>query len=81
MSKRLSKRECEEIFVKELLAEGFEWYAVTYERGHYYWCFQLKSCQRYWTNLSKDSCRKLGISDADGVERSKKSEVRNGNRI
>lgn len=69
MTKRKSKKECEAIFVDEILKEGFKWYAVTYERGHYYWCFQLSTCQRFWTNLSKASCHKLGIDDTDGIER------------
>ncbi len=68
-TKYKSKKEWEAIFVEELLKDKIEWYATTYERGNYYWCFQLSGCQRYWTNLSKESCRKLGISDSDGVER------------
>lgn len=68
-TRRKSKKECEAIFVEELLNDKIEWYATTYERGNYYWCFQLSGCQRYWTNLSKESCRKLGISDEDGIER------------
>ena len=57
----MKKAEAEAIFVEQLLKSGIEWYCVSYHRGHYYWCFQTPTRQRYWTNLSKTSCQKLKI--------------------
>ena len=59
------KAECEKEFVQELIAAGgVKSYGCMYEHGHYYWFFNLKDgTRRYWTNLSKDNQKLLGVSE------------------
>lgn len=50
--------------MQEILnAGGIESYYEMYERGNYYYCFDLNNdTRRYWTNLSEESAEILGIS-------------------
>lgn len=63
----IKKAEQEKLFVQQLLsAGGVKGYYVTYERGNYYYCFDLNNgTRRYWTNLSEESAEILGISIID----------------
>lgn len=59
----MKKAEAEKLFVEELIeAGGVKSYYCTYERGNWYYCFDLNNgTRRYWTNMSDDNLNKLGI--------------------
>ena len=61
------KADAEKQFVQEVLnAGGVKGYYETYEHGNYYYCFDLNNgTRRYWTNLSEESAKVLGISIRD----------------
>lgn len=63
----MKKAEQEKIFVQQILdAGGIKSYYEMYERGNYYYCFDLNNgTRRYWTNLSEESAKVLGISIRD----------------
>lgn len=58
-----NKAECEKEFTTYILSVGgIESYGNTYEKGKWYWFFNLKNGERrYWTNLSEESQKLLGI--------------------
>ena len=61
------KAEIEKEFVAEILADGgVDTYGNSYGDGnrHLYWFFNLKNGKRrYWTNLSEESQKILGIGE------------------
>lgn len=59
----IKKADAEKQFIQQVLnAGGIKSYYEMYERGNYYYCFDLKDgSRRYWTNLSEDGAKKLGI--------------------
>lgn len=60
----IKKTDVEKQLVQEILnAGGIKSYYEMYERGNYYYCFDLNNgTRRYWTNLSEESAEILGIS-------------------
>ena len=63
----VKKEDKEKLFIQELLARGgIKSYYEMYEHGNYYYAFDLNDgSRRYWTNLSEDGAKKLGISIRD----------------
>lgn len=62
----MKKADREARFVQELLDDGgkVKSYGATYHRGNYYWCFMTGNhTMRYWTNMSRENLRKLGVAD------------------
>jgi hypothetical protein len=58
----MKKADAEKIFVGQIKQVGIKAYGKTYERGNWYWFFDLlDGARRYWTNLSDDNARELGI--------------------
>lgn len=59
-----SKAECEKEFVQHILSIGLESHGKTYDKGRYYWFFDLKNGERrYWTNLSEENQKLLGVKE------------------
>lgn len=60
----MKKADSEKIFVQEVLkAGGIKGFYEIYERGNYYYAFDLNDgSRRYWTNISEENAKKLGIS-------------------
>ena len=60
----IKKADAEKQFIQQVLnAGGIKSYYETYEHGNYYYCFDLQDgSRRYWTNLSEESAKKLGIN-------------------
>lgn len=61
----VKKSEREKEFVDYILSSGgIDCYGKQYERGHWYWFFNLKNGERrYWTDMSEKSQKILGISE------------------
>jgi len=59
----IKKAEQEKMFVDMILKKGgINSHCEMYERGHDYYCFWLKNReQRFWTDMSDESLKKLGI--------------------
>lgn len=58
----MKKEDAEKIFVQQVKRVGIKDYGQTYERGNWYWFFNLlDGTQRYWTNLSDISAEELGL--------------------
>ena len=58
-----NKAECERYFTEYILSVGIEDYGKTYDSGNWYWFFNLKNeTRRYWTNLSEDNQKLLGVN-------------------
>ena len=66
----MKKAEAEKLFVEELIeAGGVNSYYFTYERGNYYYCFELNNgTRRYFTNMRDDNLAKLGIKEGLNYE-------------
>ena len=62
----MNKEKAEEKFTEMIIKKGgIKQHCVTYDRGHYYWCFWLSSGEQlFWTNLSKENQIKLGIKES-----------------
>lgn len=59
----------EQLFIAHLKEIGIKSWGKTYERGNWYWFFDLANGERrYWTNLSKESSNELGIKDGEPHE-------------
>jgi hypothetical protein len=58
-----NKAECEKEFVQYILSVGgVKCGGKMYERGNYYWFFDLANGERrYWTNLSEENQKLLGF--------------------
>lgn len=59
------KAEWEKEFVQEIKG-NIKTYGCSDEYGNTYWFFSLKNGQqRYWTNLSEESQKELGVSNGN----------------
>ena len=59
-----NKAVCEKEFTEYILPIGIKGYGKTYENGNWYWFFNLKNgAIRYWTNLSEENQKTLGVSE------------------
>ena len=58
-----NKAECEKEFTEHILSVGgIKSYGKSYEKGNWYWFFNLKNGERrYWTNLADENQKALGI--------------------
>lgn len=60
------KAEYEKEFVQHLLEVGIKGYSEMYAHGRLHYMFNLENGEtRYWTNLSEDSLKKLGLREED----------------
>lgn len=67
--KRKTKADNEREFVQHILAAGIKSWCEMDENRHTHYCFWLKNGEtRYWTNLSAQSQKLLGLNDNDPQE-------------
>lgn len=53
---RMKKEELERRFVNNIKQIGIVSHGTMYNKGHWYWSFELKNGERkYWTDLSEES--------------------------
>ena len=59
-----NKAQCEKEFTEYILSIGIKTYGKTDDNGNCYWFFNLKNgMRRYWTNLSEENQKTLGVSE------------------
>lgn len=67
----MTKAEEERKWREELLAIGVEGGGCMYDRGNFYWFFEMKKGNtRYWTNPSYETLVMLGIEPEYAKENS-----------
>ena len=59
-----NKAQCEKEFTEYIVSIGIKTYGKTDDKGNCYWFFNLKNgMRRYWTNLSEENQKTLGVSE------------------